>query len=699
MKPRLSPRSLTLPKSTLGLSLRLPRTARIIRYLLGTLLLLGMALVIFISYRSIEREQERSLQEKLEALVLVRSQSAQLWLEEQRELTLKLARLLSEIPAQSTNATSLPAAPGEELSPFLQAGLLADYCIFDPRGVLLSSAPQHLDFSLAFSSQHFAQAQKHGVALSFSSHHAPAEPPALFTLTPLRTDGFNGYLALRIPSQLSSLGLKTVRWGRSGKTFVLSESGAFLGEPSSEELTRLLPALAWSRWMSDPPTTPHIDLTHEFFDEETVGALLWLPQERVGVVTRVDRWEAFEFLFLLRSIFVVLATLLAGGLFGFLILGRWTLKIRQESLLVSQRLGRLARAIQPLSAALEHDPGAVVLVDDTGIIAYANSATRRIFNSNGPFIGKPAYTLFEQAHEELREALSSGLEAIVTQDSTSGEDEILLVASRPLKIEGKRHWMYTLRPVTREVRRQEVEHWKKLIRVLSHEINNSLAPITSLVSSGRKLNDLHFHDQRLETILSTIADRTTHLVSFLDSYRSIARLPRPTPQHVPWRPFLESLRTQKNFLLHEPLPESPGYFDPIQLERVLINTLDNAVEAGSPPEQIEVRVIPLETGIRLEIADRGHGMPENILRQAMLPFFSTKPSGTGVGLALSREIVEAHGGQMILSNREGGGLLVSVLLPSHCPQWVTDRSEPGEVAIPSSARLFAPPSTPRSGFR
>ncbi|HSC89115.1 MAG TPA: ATP-binding protein, partial [Polyangiaceae bacterium] len=101
-----------------------------------------------------------------------------------------------------------------------------------------------------------------------------------------------------------------------------------------------------------------------------------------------------------------------------------------------------------------------------------------------------------------------------------------------------------------------------------------------------------------------------------------------------------------------------------------------------PLADVEVSVSSVEDGAQLEILDRGSGMTEPVLRQAMLPFFSTKASGTGVGLALSREIVEAHGGKMTLSNREGGGLIVSVFLPLARPPALSERSFPSLAAHP-----------------
>ena len=100
------------------------------------------------------------------------------------------------------------------------------------------------------------------------------------------------------------------------------------------------------------------------------------------------------------------------------------------------------------------------------------------------------------------------------------------------------------------------------------------------------------------------------------------------------------------------------------MEQALLNLLKNAHESGSPPEAVDLHVKSSQGMLRIEVADRGQGMNDAVLTNALVPFYSTKRSGTGLGLALAREIAEAHGGRITLGNRDGGGLMATLILPA-----------------------------------
>jgi len=208
-----------------------------------------------------------------------------------------------------------------------------------------------------------------------------------------------------------------------------------------------------------------------------------------------------------------------------------------------------------------------------------------------------------------------------------------------------------------------VQTWKKVIRVISHELNNSLAPIASLAKSAGELLR-RGNAQRLPEIMETVEERARHLERFIEGYARFAKLPAPDRQSLSWASFVEALRLQVPFRVAGPLPAEPAFFDASQLQQALLNLLKNAHESGSAAEDVCLSVRRGTDMVAIEVADRGSGMTETVMSNALVPFYSTKRTGTGLGLALAREIAEAHGGRIALGNREGGGLSVVLFLPA-----------------------------------
>jgi nitrogen fixation/metabolism regulation signal transduction histidine kinase len=214
-----------------------------------------------------------------------------------------------------------------------------------------------------------------------------------------------------------------------------------------------------------------------------------------------------------------------------------------------------------------------------------------------------------------------------------------------------------------------VATWKKVIRVIAHELNNSLAPISSLAHSGQILARADTPDSaQLTRVFSTIEDRARHLAGFIEGYAQFAKLPQPRLAPVPWEVLLERLRVVVDFRQTGPLPAGMANFDTAQLEQALINLLKNARESGSGAGDIELGVASAQGGFTIEVRDRGPGFSAGALENALVPFYSTKDTGTGLGLTLCREIVEAHGGRLRIANRAdggdtGGGAIVTIWLP------------------------------------
>lgn len=314
-----------------------------------------------------------------------------------------------------------------------------------------------------------------------------------------------------------------------------------------------------------------------------------------------------------------------------------------------------------LDTVLQTTPLALTLTNATGRIVYGNIAARQLLRSGRKLEGLALEELLEESPAALREALKGNGDTLFTME-IGGESEVYHLSRRGFVLNGQPHELLLLKQLTRELAAQEVIVWKKVIRVIAHELNNSLAPIRSLAHSGTLLAG-GAASPELERVFATIGERASHLATFIEGYAKFAKLPKPRPAPVAWPAFLARIAAAQPFRIEGSLPQREATFDVGQLEQVMINLLKNAAESGSPPEAVTVTVHTRAQGFVVEVADRGTGLSEQVLRDALLPFFSTKPSGTGLGLTLCREIVEAHGGRLTLANRPGGGAVVSLHLP------------------------------------
>ena len=303
-----------------------------------------------------------------------------------------------------------------------------------------------------------------------------------------------------------------------------------------------------------------------------------------------------------------------------------------------------------------------LLTNMTGKIVYGNIAARQLFHGGRKLEGLDFAALIADAPAMLREALRSTADTLFTLE-LAGEQHVYQLSQRGFLLNAQPHRLILLKQLTRELASQEVIVWKKVIRVIAHELNNSLAPISSLAHSGQLLAR-EPDTAQLERVFTTIGERAAHLASFIDGYAQFAKLPRPRLAPVPWPHFLDRLQDTMHFRIEGTVPQGPGRCDASQLEQVMINLLKNAAESGSAADSISVGVREQPDGVVIEVADRGTGLSEEVLRDALLPFYSTKAAGTGLGLTLCREIVEAHAGRLSLANRPDGGALASVWLPN-----------------------------------
>ncbi|MFT5482175.1 MAG: two-component system nitrogen regulation sensor histidine kinase NtrY [Halieaceae bacterium] len=323
-----------------------------------------------------------------------------------------------------------------------------------------------------------------------------------------------------------------------------------------------------------------------------------------------------------------------------------------------------------LDTVLQSAPVAMWLCDERQHIVYSNVEARQLLAAGRRVQGSRLDELAAELNRELADAIQAQREGLVSVES-AGEIETYYLSCRLFSLNSRAHRLHLVRRMTREISRQEVNTWKKVIRVISHELNNSLAPISSLSHSGKmtmkKLEpdvpQPNEHWKKLDLILSTIGERATHLKDFIEGYAKFSRLPSPRIEAFDLISLLTRMAEQQRFEVRANHSTLQVQLDQVQLEQVLINLLKNARDASGPDGKISLAVEQRSDWLLLIVADDGPGMSDQVMQQALLPFYSTKQEGTGLGLPLCREIVEGHGGQLSIRNGATPGLEVIIRLP------------------------------------
>ena len=319
--------------------------------------------------------------------------------------------------------------------------------------------------------------------------------------------------------------------------------------------------------------------------------------------------------------------------------------------LKERRLGAL-EATALLQRVMAEIDVAVLAFDDTGALRLVNAGGERL-------LGQPAERLLGRRAEELGLADCLDGDAPRVMELATGDRRGRYEMRRGIFRQGGRpHQFVVLADVSRALREEERLAWQRLIRVLGHEINNSLTPINSL---AELLNTLLQRSppegelrEDLQRGLGVIANRSEGLTRFLASYTKLAKLPPPTFVSVDVGTWVQRATRIESRLPVEimPSPRVTVQADGDQLDQLLINLVANAVDAAMGTGG-GVRVKWAVRGDVLEVIvqDDGPGLPDSA--NLFVPFFTTKPGGTGIGLVLSRQIAEAHAGTLVLANRTG----------------------------------------------
>jgi nitrogen fixation/metabolism regulation signal transduction histidine kinase len=304
------------------------------------------------------------------------------------------------------------------------------------------------------------------------------------------------------------------------------------------------------------------------------------------------------------------------------------------------------------------------------LFAFDRESLLQLVNNAGvKLLGLPHARCFGHSAREL------GLEDLLAAPDQSihsfgAKSTRWLLRRAVFRQDGVPHTLLLLADVSLPLKEEEQIAWKRLIRVLGHELSNSLAPIKSIAGSLlARVDNMEGDDATLRDFrrgLGVVESRADALHRFVQSYRLLAQLPPPQFKSVPLAALLERvvLLEQRLPIRFEPGPQIALDADPDQLEQMFINLLRNAVDASLTNDSKPVRVFWRldESAVLVTIEDRGLGIANK--ENLFVPFYTTKPAGSGVGLALAQQIARAHGGEISLLNREDGdGARATIRLP------------------------------------
>lgn len=362
--------------------------------------------------------------------------------------------------------------------------------------------------------------------------------------------------------------------------------------------------------------------------------------------------------------------------------GDYSLRVRGAA--DDDSLGAVVREVNTLGETLRvqrlgaHEAEALLrkVMEEIPVGIFAFDAERKL-----ALVNRAGAAMLARTPEHLRSssALELGLEAClvgaveqVLELDLPGAKGRFNIHRDTFREGGKPHELLVLNDVSAPLREEERQAWQRLVRVLGHEINNSLAPIRSLTGSLKTIlsrNPLP-EDWAEDVVggLDVIGGRAESLNRFMSAYASLARLPKPNKSEHEVGPLVQRVAglEQRMPVKVEPGPEIMAHIDADQIEQVLVNLIKNGVEAVSETSGeggVAVRWSDLGTAVEIVVLDEGPGLSGT--KNLFVPFFTTKPKGSGIGLVLCRQIAEAHGGSLTLENRHDGlvGCAARLVLP------------------------------------
>lgn len=323
-----------------------------------------------------------------------------------------------------------------------------------------------------------------------------------------------------------------------------------------------------------------------------------------------------------------------------------------------------------LSLIIQNVPTGLIILDDKNNVRHANRATTKL-------LGLPVFTHLNQLRMINKDFPDMFRELKVGEDNKqikilNEREEIQISLSvSSIKIKSGSLRIITLYSINDELEAKEMESWVKLIRVMTHEIMNSIAPITSLTDtllySYKTLDSSNYEELRDTTIdsLAVINSTAKGLTSFVESYRQFSGVAKPSRMPIQLYPYINSIlmledseMKSKNisFTLDCETEDITVLADSSQLSQVIVNLLKNAIEALNNTEEKKIKINiskDQKDKVQIHIANNGDAIPAEVIENIFIPFFTTKETGSGIGLSVSRYIMRLHGGNLKHSFEDG----------------------------------------------
>lgn len=332
--------------------------------------------------------------------------------------------------------------------------------------------------------------------------------------------------------------------------------------------------------------------------------------------------------------------------------------------------------LRHLKALMEHVPVPLLSIHQDGKLEQHNNAARRLFGSTRVERLEDLKTFGEDFHRHMQAVAPGERRLAVFQ--FEGLEQRFTISATEIAIAGEIERLVSVQNIQSELDGVQLQAWQDLVRVLTHEIMNSITPVASLAKTATDLVDdaaakmAAYPDviEELEDVKSavdTVARRSDGLMHFVQSYRQLTRLPPPQRRSQRVSDVLDSVaqlvaapwEEKRIGLAVNVKPDSLSLeADPEMLEQVLLNLLKNAEQAleGRESPRVELRGYLNRNGhVSLEVSDNGPGIRPEVAAKIFVPFFTTKREGSGVGLALTRQVMLAHGGTVVLGASDTGG--------------------------------------------